>query len=55
MDERDVILVLAICQIMGHPTKPANVRQAFEKAREQIRNEGRSPRAVKITHAGRDD
>jgi hypothetical protein len=52
MNENDMtILAMAICDLMGNPVKAAEVRQAFEKASEQIHLPPHAPRPAKISHA----
>jgi len=53
MDDRDVILALAICDLLGKSVTPRDVEKAFEKAKKQLERLGQPPRPAKISYAHR--
>lgn len=55
MDDKDMILALAICELLGQSFKPAEIERAFEKVREKYYRPPRPPREAKISHARRRD
>jgi len=53
MDDHDIILAMAICDLLEKPVTPEAVEKAFEKAKkrlERLRNPG-PPKPAKLTHA----
>jgi hypothetical protein len=55
MDDKDLLLVMTICDLLGKPVKPEEVDKAFAKAQERLERSGRPPREAKISHAHRRD
>ncbi|MGD0912695.1 MAG: hypothetical protein ABR928_12415 [Terracidiphilus sp.] len=55
MDEKDMILAMAICELLGESVTPQAVEKAFEKARNQFYRPNHPPRQAKISHARRGD
>ncbi|MDR3725508.1 MAG: hypothetical protein P4K86_00560 [Terracidiphilus sp.] len=57
MDDHDIVLAMAICEILGESVKPDVVEREFEKAKERLYRirHPREPRQAKLTHAIRRD
>lgn len=55
MDDHDIILVMAICELLGKSVAPKDVEKAIEKAREKLERSGQPPRAAVTSHAHRRD
>ena len=55
MDERDMLLVLTICELLGKSTKASTVEKAFENAKKELDRLGRPPREAQISYARRHD
>jgi hypothetical protein len=55
MDENDMVLALAICELLGQSVSPSDVEKAFEKARKKLERLGQPSREAKISHAHRRD
>jgi hypothetical protein len=53
MDERDMLLVLTICELLGKPTKASAVEKAFENAKKELGRLGRPPREAQISNVRR--
>lgn len=51
--EEEMILALAICEILGRPTKPDEIQEAFDTAHEKFYRPQQSPRPAKKTYAHR--
>lgn len=53
MDEDDVILALAICDLLGKSVTAKDVEKAIEKVRKRLEAARRPPREAKISYAHR--
>ena len=53
MDEREMLLVLTICDLLGRSFKAAQIEQAFERAKKQLGRPSQPPREAKKTYARR--
>jgi hypothetical protein len=53
MEDDEIILAMAICELLGRTVKPEQVEEAFEKARERFYRPAHAPRQAKISHAHR--
>jgi hypothetical protein len=55
MNEKDVILALAICDLLGKSVTPKEVEKAFEKAEKRLELSRQPRREAKLTHAHRSE
>jgi hypothetical protein len=55
MDNNDMILAVAICELLGKSVTETDVKKAFEAARKKLERSGQPPREAKISHAHRRD
>jgi hypothetical protein len=55
MDDKDMILAMAICDLLGKSVTGKEVEKAFEAARKKLERSSQPPRPAKVTHAHRRD
>jgi hypothetical protein len=55
MTERDKLLILTVCELFEKSFKPAQIEQAFERAKRRLDRPNHPPRPAKVTHAIRRD
>jgi hypothetical protein len=53
MDEHEMILALAICELLGKTVTPDDVEKAFEKAKKRLERSRQPPREPIISYAHR--
>lgn len=53
MDDHEIILALAICDLLGKSVTPKQVQSAFEKAAKRLELSRQPPREAKISYARR--
>jgi len=53
MEEKEMILALAICDLLGKSVTPKDVERAFETARKKLERLGQPPREARVSHAHR--
>ncbi len=53
MTEKDKLLILTVCDLFGKSFKPAQIEQAFERAKRQLDRPNQLPREAKKTYAHR--
>jgi two-component SAPR family response regulator len=51
MEKNDMILALAICDLLGKPVTPKEVEKAFEKAEKSLELPRNPPRDAIVSHA----
>ncbi len=55
MNDHDIILAMAICQLLGKSVTPKDVEKAIEKAEERFCRPPHQPIQAKISHVRRHD
>lgn len=53
MDEEDMILALAICDLLGKSVAPKDVEKAYEIAKKRLERLDQPPRPAKVSYAHR--
>jgi hypothetical protein len=53
MDDHDMILALAICDLLEKSVTPRDVEKAFERAKKSLERSGQPPKEAKISYARR--
>jgi hypothetical protein len=51
MDEREMAIALALCDLLGESVTPQAVQKAFEKAKKRLESAGQPPREPKVSYA----
>jgi hypothetical protein len=51
MDDHDITLALAICQLLGKPVKPKDIEKAIEDVEKRLELSRLPPREAKKTNA----
>jgi hypothetical protein len=54
MDD-EIILAMAICELLGQPKSAKDVEKAIEKVRERLEKARQPPREAKVTYGHRRD
>jgi hypothetical protein len=55
MDDREIILALAICDLLGKPATSQAAAKAFENAEREFARLGRPPKQAIVSRADRRD
>jgi hypothetical protein len=55
MTEKEIILAIAICELLGKSVSEKDVRKAVEKAEKRLDQSRRPPTEAIVTHARRHD
>jgi hypothetical protein len=53
MEDNEIILAMAICELMGRTVTAEQAEEAIEKARERYYRPAHAPRPAKISYAHR--
>jgi len=53
MDDHDMVLALAICDLLEKSVTPKDVEKAFERAKKRLELSRQPPREAKISYARR--